>query len=43
MNIINVPTIIVMKKGRELGRVIEYGKTGKWEKELADIISTPDP
>lgn len=39
MNIINVPTIIVMKNGKELGRVVEYGKTGKWDKELADIIS----
>ena len=37
-NIINVPTIIIMKDGKELGRVVEYGKTGKWNKELADII-----
>jgi len=36
--ITNVPTIIVMKDGKELGRVVEYGKTGKWDKELADII-----
>ena len=36
--ITNVPTIIVMKDGKELGRVIEYGKTGKWDKELADIM-----
>ena len=36
--ITNVPTIIVMKEGKELGRVVEYGKTGKWDKELADII-----
>ena len=35
-----VPTIIVMKAGKELGRVVEYGKTGKWDKELADIISS---
>ena len=38
MNITNVPTIIVMKNGKEIGRVVEYGKTGKWDKELADII-----
>jgi thiol-disulfide isomerase/thioredoxin len=38
-HITNVPTIIIMKNGKELGRVIEYGKTGKWDKELADIIS----
>ncbi len=37
--VINVPAIIVMKDGKEAGRVVEYGKTGKWDKELADIIS----
>ncbi len=36
--IINVPTIIVMKDGQEVGRVVEYGKTGKWDKELSDIL-----
>ena len=36
--ITNVPTIIVMKNGKEMGRVIEYGKTGKWDKELAEIL-----
>lgn len=36
--VVNVPTIIVMKDGKEAGRVVEYGKTGKWDKELADII-----
>jgi thiol-disulfide isomerase/thioredoxin len=39
MNIINVPTIIVMKNGKEVGRVVEYGTTGKWDKELSDIVS----
>lgn len=34
----NVPTIIVMKNGKEVGRVVEYGKTGSWDKELSDII-----
>jgi len=38
MNITNVPTIIVMKDGKEIGRVIEYGKTGKWDKELSEIV-----
>lgn len=38
MNIINVPTIIVMKDGKEAGRVVEYGKYGLFEMELAEII-----
>ena len=36
--ITNVPTIIAMKDGRELGRIVEYGKTGKWDKELAELL-----
>lgn len=36
--IINVPTIIVMKDGKEVGRVVEYGKTGKWDVELAELL-----
>lgn len=36
--ITNVPTIIVMKEGKELGRVVEYGKTGKWEEELSILF-----
>ncbi len=34
----NVPTIIVMKDGKEVGRVVEYGKTGQWDKELTDLL-----
>lgn len=34
----NVPTIIVMKDGKEVGRVVEYGKTGQWDKELAELL-----
>ena len=37
-NVKNVPTIIVMKEGKEIGRVVEYGKTGNWDKELAGIL-----
>ncbi len=36
--IVNVPTIIVMKDGKEVGRVVEYGKTGKWDVELAELL-----
>ena len=37
--ITNVPTIIVMKNGKELGRVVEYGHTGLFDKDLAEILS----
>jgi len=40
LNIINVPTIIVMNKGKEVGRVVEYGKYGLFDKELAEIMSS---
>lgn len=39
MDIVNVPTIIVMKKGKEAGRVVEYGKSGLFDKELGEIIN----
>lgn len=40
MGIINVPTIIVMKNGKEMGRVVEYGKYGLFDKELGEIINS---
>ena len=40
LNVINVPTIIVLKNGKELGRVVEYGKYGMFDKELGEIINT---
>lgn len=39
LNIINVPTIIVMKKGKEQGRVVEYGKSGSFDKDLGEILN----
>jgi thiol-disulfide isomerase/thioredoxin len=39
MNITRTPTIVVMKDGKELGRLVEYGKTGHWDTELAAIIN----
>lgn len=39
MGVTNVPTIIVMKKGKELGRVVEYGTSGSFDKDLAEILS----
>lgn len=37
-NITNVPTFIAMKNGKEIGRVVEYGRMGLPEKELAQLI-----
>ena len=37
-NILSVPTLIVMKEGKEIGRVVEYGKYGMFDKELGEII-----
>jgi Thioredoxin len=39
LNVTNVPTIIVMKKGKELGRVIEYGSSGLFDKDLTEVLS----
>lgn len=39
-NVTRVPTFIVMKNGKEVGRVVEYGKTGMFDKELGEIISS---
>ncbi|MCX8021017.1 MAG: thioredoxin family protein [Chitinophagaceae bacterium] len=36
----NVPTLIVLHKGKEAGRVVEYGTSGKFDKDLADILKT---
>jgi thiol-disulfide isomerase/thioredoxin len=38
-NVVNVPTFIVMKNGKEIGRVVEYGSTGMFDRELGEIIS----
>ena len=37
-NIQRVPTIIVRKYGKEVGRIIEYPKSGFLERDLLDII-----
>ena len=39
----NVPTFIVLKNGKEIGRVVEYGKYGMFDKELGEIISQSVP
>ncbi|MFT4153003.1 TlpA family protein disulfide reductase [Parafilimonas sp.] len=37
-NVTNVPTFIVIKNGREAGRVVEYGESGEAMKELGKIV-----
>jgi thiol-disulfide isomerase/thioredoxin len=38
-NVTLVPTFIAMKNGKEIGRVVEYGRMGMPEKELAEMIT----
>lgn len=38
-NVTRVPTFIVLKNGQEIGRVVEYGKYGMFDKELGEIIA----
>lgn len=38
-NVTHVPTIIIMKKGKEIGRVVEYGKYGMIDRELGEILT----
>ena len=33
-----VPTIIVYRQGKELGRVVEYGRYGQFDREIGEII-----
>ena len=39
-NVTLVPTIIVMKNGKEIGRVVEYGRIGAPEKEVGQMIAS---
>ncbi|HSC54829.1 MAG TPA: thioredoxin family protein [Phnomibacter sp.] len=38
--VVNVPTIIVLKNGKEVGRIEEYGKTGLPDQELAGLMQS---
>ena len=38
LKVVNVPTLIVMKEGKEVGRIREFGETGLVDKELADLV-----
>ncbi|HEY6978622.1 MAG TPA: thioredoxin family protein [Chitinophagaceae bacterium] len=39
-HITDVPTFIVMKDGKEIGRIVEYGKYGQIDKELGEIAGS---
>jgi thiol-disulfide isomerase/thioredoxin len=38
MHLAHTPTFVVLKGGKEVGRVVEWGKNGQWESELAEIV-----
>jgi thiol-disulfide isomerase/thioredoxin len=38
LNVNNVPTLIVLKDGKEVGRIVEFGASGLVDKELAEIV-----
>ncbi|HEY6901414.1 MAG TPA: thioredoxin family protein [Puia sp.] len=40
MHLVSTPTFIILKGGKEVGRVVEYGKNRQWEQEIAGIVST---
>jgi thiol-disulfide isomerase/thioredoxin len=40
MHLKNTPTFIVLNHDVEVGRVVEYGKNGQWEKEIGEIVRT---
>ncbi|MBX2932556.1 MAG: thioredoxin family protein [Chitinophagaceae bacterium] len=37
--ITHVPTFIILHNGKEIDRVVEYGKTGMIDKELGEIVN----
>lgn len=40
LHVDKVPTIMVMKNGKEIGRVIEYGKYGLFDMDLGEILKS---
>ena len=41
LNADKAPTIIVMKNGKEMGRVVEFGKYGLFDLDLGEILKNP--
>ncbi len=40
MHVTKLPTIILLKDGKELGRVEEYGKNGHWDQEIGELVAS---
>lgn len=38
LGVTKAPTIIVLKAGKEIGRVEEFGKSGMYDKDLAEVL-----
>jgi Thioredoxin len=38
LGVTKAPTIMVMKAGKEIGRVEEYGSSGMYDKDLAEVL-----
>jgi thiol-disulfide isomerase/thioredoxin len=38
LGVTKAPTIIVLKAGKEIGRVEEFGKSGLYDKDLAEVL-----
>ena len=39
LNVTKAPTIMVLKAGKEVGRVEEFGKYGVYDQELAEVLA----
>ncbi|MEP6682415.1 MAG: thioredoxin family protein [Parafilimonas sp.] len=39
-HLVNVPTFIILKNGKEVGRVVEYGESGEAMKELGKMVDS---
>ena len=39
MHITRIPSFILLKDGKELGRVVEDGKAGHWDREIGELVT----
>ncbi len=38
LNVVNVPTLLIMKDGKEMGRIVEFGNGERLDTQLAEIV-----